>query len=179
LLADDLVACGKADESGETFNGHRRVVAYIGSDGFLHGHKLVGFCCVIHHVTVEFSFRLFQPSCEDVFTTEAQRGGAAIKTRNISRKGAKAAKKLNFRTWRSWRPFDFAQDRLGASKSRFLESHGPPGNLRKARKFLSIAIRSSQSSENFLNKNLFTLRPPRLRGAISEPCFTSKPEDLI
>ena len=36
----------------------------------------------------------------------------------------------------------------------------------------------------FLNKNLFTLRPEpvlsdegRLRGAISEPCFTSKPED--
>jgi len=45
-------------------------------------------------------------------------------TRNISRKGAKhvlsdvegAAKKFNFRTWR---PFDFAQDRLGASKSPF------------------------------------------------------------
>ena len=30
----------------------------------------------------------------------------------------------------------------------------------------------SQSSENFLNKNLFPLRPPRLRGAISEFCFT-------
>ena len=52
-------------------------------------------------------------------TAEPQRGGAATKTRNISRKGAKhvlsavegAAKKLNFRTWRAWRP--------GASKSRF------------------------------------------------------------
>jgi hypothetical protein len=33
------------------------------------------------------------------------------KTQNISRKGAKAAKKLNFPTWRSWR--------LGASKSPF------------------------------------------------------------
>ena len=26
----------------------------------------------------------------------------------------------------------------------------------------------------FLVKNSFTLRPPRLRGAISEPCITSK-----
>ena len=52
-------------------------------------------------------------------TAETQRGYAATKTRNISRKDAKhvlsnvegAAKKLNFRTWRSWR--------LGASKSPF------------------------------------------------------------
>jgi len=43
---------------------------------------------------------------------------------------------------------------------------------------------SSQSSENFLIKNSFTLRPEpalsgvegRLRGAISEPCITSKPK---
>src|SRR6266496_4432928 len=38
---------------------------------------------------------------------------------------------------------------------------------------------SSQSSENFLNQKLFTPRPPRLRGAISEPCFTRKSEDPI
>jgi hypothetical protein len=50
---------------------------------------------------------------------EPSTAGAATKTRNISRKGAKAAKKLNFRTWRAWRPFDVAQDRLGASKSPF------------------------------------------------------------
>jgi hypothetical protein len=43
--------------------------------------------------------------------TEVQRGEAATKNRNISRKGAKAAKKLNFRTWRSWR--------LGGSNSLF------------------------------------------------------------
>jgi hypothetical protein len=49
--------------------------------------------------------------CEEIFTTEAQRGEAATKNRNISRKGAKAAKKLNFRTWRSWR--------LGGSNSLF------------------------------------------------------------
>jgi hypothetical protein len=36
---------------------------------------------------------------------------------------------------------------------------------------------SSQRSENFLFKNSFTLRPPRFRGAISESCFTGKPED--
>ncbi|HEY3150988.1 MAG TPA: hypothetical protein VGK65_04910, partial [Candidatus Binatia bacterium] len=73
--------------------------------------------------------------------------------RNISRKGAKhvlsnvegAAKKLNFRTWRSWRPFDFAQDRLGASKSHFWESHGPPEDLRERRKLLRVAIQSSES----------------------------------
>ena len=35
---------------------------------------------------------------------------------------------------------------------------------------------SSQRSENFLIK-LFTPRPPRLRGAISEYCFTGKPKD--
>jgi hypothetical protein len=29
----------------------------------------------------------------------------------------------------------------------------------------------------FFNQELFTPRPPHLRGAISEPCFTSKPED--
>ena len=40
----------------------------------------------------------------------AQRRRAATKSRNISRKGAKAAKKLNFRTGV---PFDFAQDMLG------------------------------------------------------------------
>ena len=28
----------------------------------------------------------------------------------------------------------------------------------------------------FFNQNLFTLRPLRLGGAISEPCFTRKPE---
>jgi hypothetical protein len=60
--------------------------------------------------------------------------GLARQSRNQNseylRKGAKAAKKLNFRTWR-----------LGASKSRFLDSHGPPENLRKPRKFL-IAGRS-------------------------------------
>jgi hypothetical protein len=29
----------------------------------------------------------------------------------------------------------------------------------------------------FLNQELFTPRPPRLGGAIFEPCFTRKPED--
>jgi hypothetical protein len=37
-------------------------------------------------------FRRFWVSCEDVFTTETQRGTAATKTRIISRKDAKAAK---------------------------------------------------------------------------------------
>ena len=46
---------------------------------------------------------------EHRFTTKAWRGKAATKISDYSRKGAKAAKKLNFRTWRSWR--------LGGSKS--------------------------------------------------------------
>ena len=36
--------------------------------------------------------------------------------------------------------------------------------------------RSTEIGE-FLDKELFTLRPQRLRGAISELCFTSKPEE--
>ena len=36
---------------------------------------------------------------------------------------------------------------------------------------------SSAEFGNFLNQELFTPRAPRLRGAISEPCFTGKPED--
>ena len=59
----------------------------------------------------DYYFWFFRVSCEEIFTTEAQRGEAATKNRNISRKGAKAAKKLNFRTWRSWR--------LGGSNSLF------------------------------------------------------------
>ena len=54
---------------------------------------------------------------EHRFTTKAWRGKAATKISDYSRKGAKhvlsnvegATKKLNFRTWRSWR--------LGGSKS--------------------------------------------------------------
>ena len=57
-----------------------------------------------------------------------------LKTRDISRKGTKhvlspvegAAKKLDFRTWRSWR--------LGASNSPFY-ALGPLENLCKPRKF--------------------------------------------
>src|SRR3970282_2291334 len=37
--------------------------------------------------------------------------------------------------------------------------------------------RSLQSSENFLIKNSLHRPPPRLGDAISEPCFTGKPED--
>ena len=37
ILTLASMACGKADKSGETFNGHRGVVAYVSSDGFLHG----------------------------------------------------------------------------------------------------------------------------------------------
>jgi hypothetical protein len=59
-------------------------------------------------VDMRFRFWLFQDYCEELFTTETQRGYAATKTHNISRKGRK---ELNFRTWRSWR--------LGASKSGF------------------------------------------------------------
>jgi hypothetical protein len=40
---------------------------------------------------------------KQIFAAEVERGIAA-KTQNISRKGAKPAKKLNFRTWRSWYP---------------------------------------------------------------------------
>jgi hypothetical protein len=36
---------------------------------------------------------------------------------------------------------------------------------------------SPQSSEYFFNQKLLTPRPPRLRGAISESCFTRKPEE--
>ena len=35
-------------------------------------------------------FWFFRVSCEEIFTREAQRGEAATKNRNISRKGAKA-----------------------------------------------------------------------------------------
>ena len=48
-------------------------------------------------------------SGEPYFTAETQRGAATTESRNISRKGAKAAKKKMFEPWRSWR--------LGASKS--------------------------------------------------------------
>jgi hypothetical protein len=41
-----------------------------------------------------------------------------------------------------------------------------------AKKVFTTEAQSSQRSENFLIKNRFTLRPPRLRGAISEFCFT-------
>jgi hypothetical protein len=47
--------------------------------------------------------------------------------------------------------------------------------------FLSRSIhhRGTEFAEfgAFLNQNLFTPRPPRLGGAISELCFTAKPED--
>ena len=74
-------------------------------------------------------FRFFRVSCEEIFTTEAPRGEAATKNRNISRKVAKhvlsnvegAAKKLNFRTWRSWR--------LGGSNSLFMHFSPCPQHL--------------------------------------------------
>jgi hypothetical protein len=36
-------------------------------------------------------------------------------------KAQRAQRKLNFRTWRSWRPFDLAQDVLGAMIVLFLD----------------------------------------------------------
>jgi hypothetical protein len=45
-------------------------------------------------------------TCEEAFTKETQRGRAATKTRNISRKGAKVAKKKmipNLAFLASWR----------------------------------------------------------------------------
>ncbi len=42
----------------------------------------------------------------------------------------------------------------------------------------TIEALSSQSSKNFLIKKLITPRPPRLGGAISDPRFTGKPQDL-
>jgi hypothetical protein len=47
-------------------------------------------------------------------------------------------------------------------------------------KFVHAAkIRKHSTAEfgAFLNQKLFTPRPPRLGGAISELCFTAKPED--
>jgi len=107
-----------------------------------------------------------------------QHGRAGTKTRNISRKGAKhvlsdvegAAKKKRL----SFRPkgeiFLRSSHSLGMTglarhlaflaslrrcsgqawreQIRFLDSHGPPENLRKARKFLSRAIRRPRNSEN-------------------------------
>jgi hypothetical protein len=101
------------------------------------------------------------------------------KNRNISRKDAKAAKKktiLVIRTWRS--------SRLGGKNIRIRDT-SCIGNLRKPRKLSTIVVRSSQRSEYFLIKNSFTPRlepvlsdvEGRLRGAISESCFTGKPED--
>jgi hypothetical protein len=83
-----------------------------------------------------------------------------------SRKGAKhvlsdvegAAKKLNFWTWRSWR--------LGASKSRFLDSHGLPEKFAQAAKTSNY---SHTKSTKFMVKNIRTLRG--LRGLRGENIF--------
>ena len=78
-------------------------------------------------------------------------------------------------------PPNLAPLRLGGRNFQIRE-FSTPENLRQSRKFRAMVV---QSSENFLIKNWFTLRPEpvlsdvegRLRGAICEPCFTSKPED--
>jgi len=92
------------------------------------------------------------------------------KSRDISRKDAKAAKKRNniypnlafFAPWREKYP----NPRCFIYIGKFTQA---------AKTFKHR--QSSQRSENFQFKNSFTLRPPRLRGAISKSCFTGKPED--
>ncbi len=64
--------------------------------------------------------------CERIFTTDKARQSCNQKSEYLAQRRKGAAKKLNFRTWRSWR--------LGASKIPVLDSHGPPENLRQLRK---------------------------------------------
>jgi hypothetical protein len=53
---------------------------------------------------VATSKRILKSEGNSSQTPRAQRGRDATKNSEyLSRKGAKAAKKLNFRTWRSWR----------------------------------------------------------------------------
>jgi hypothetical protein len=58
--------------------------------------------------------------------------------RSDSRKGAKGAKEKQIFTWRSWRPFDLAQDMLGASKSPFWIATGT-GKFAQAGKTLKYS----------------------------------------
>jgi hypothetical protein len=113
-----------------------------------------------------FLFWLFRVFCEKPFTTEAKRGEAATESRIISRKDAKAAKKKNGSGLGVLGAL--AREMSESEMFRILE------DLPKPRKFSSIVAPSSQRSENFFHQELFTPRPPRLSGAISESCLDRK-----
>ena len=53
--------------------------------------------------------------------------------------------------------------------------------IRFARGAQILKHRNTEFAEigEFVNQELFTPRPPRLGGAISESCFTGKPENLL
>jgi hypothetical protein len=131
-------------------------------------------------VMLTLKFWLFRVFCEEVFTAEAHAAAPQPKESGYfpqRRKGRKEREIIFIRTWRS--------SRLGGRNIRIRDA-SYIGKFTQAAKTFKHR-QSSQRSENFLFKNSFTLRPEpvlsdvegRLRGAISESCFTGKPEDPI
>jgi len=83
---------------------------------------------------------------------------------------------LRLRSGHAWRSFDQAQDMLGGSNIRIRE-FSTSGKFARAAQILSYSSTEFAEFGVFFNQNLFTPRPPRLRGAISESGFTRKPEE--
>ena len=108
--------------------------------------------------------RLFWVSCEEVFTTETQRGEAATKgKKRFHRRDTKFAE-FGISNQELFTP---RPPRLrGESSFGPIQSTPPLDNLREPRKLSTDA--------GFIR---FSPRPLRLGGAISDPCFTEKPED--
>jgi hypothetical protein len=84
-----------------------------------------------------------------------QRGRAATKTRNISRKGAKhvlsnvegAAKKIKLPNLAFLASFRLRSRQAWREQIPVLGNHGPPESLRKPRKLSTIAIRRSDNED--------------------------------